>query len=109
MPRGYEQVLARSLQFRMSLQTTYWAAITLTTSAKGQSRGRKIRPMDKGVLRHPVYGRYRRTKRGRMPNPWVSQPIRPGFWSRPVREHKPRIQRELSKVIVGALRESVKG
>lgn len=109
MPKGYEQVLSQSLKHRISVKTTYWASVTLTTTAKGQKDNRKIGDIDKGILRHPVYGRYRKTKRGRKPNPWVDQPVKPGFWTRPVENAAPRIRRELTRVIATELRKATQG
>lgn len=45
-----------------------------------------LRSLDDGVLRHPVFGNRKK---------WVSQRVRPGWWTRPVTTAKPRIGREV--------------
>lgn len=111
MPKGYEQVLAKSLQHRISVKTTYWASVSLTTTAKGKKDKRKIGAIDKGILRHPVYGRHRVSHKQRrfIKNPWVDQPVKPGFWTRPVENSAPRIRRELTRVISTELRKATQG
>ena len=105
MPKGYEPVLLSSLKFKVQINARYFSSVTLTTTAGGKAKKREIRALDKGLLRHPVYGRFRVSHRTRsfIPNPWVAQKVRPGFWSRPVREAAPRIRRELVRVIADEL------
>jgi hypothetical protein len=45
---------------------------------------------DRGALRHPVFGN------GEV---WVNQPITPGWWTKPVEEHKDDIVREVDAAV----------
>lgn len=48
------------------------------------------RELNKGTLRHPVFGNRRR---------WVSQTATPLWWDRTVRTHTPRMEREVARVL----------
>lgn len=43
-----------------------------------------------GRIRHPVYGNRRR---------WVTQTAPPLWWDKPVRSHRPRMEREVARVL----------
>lgn len=85
---GYRADISRSLKFRTTMRASARsAALTLTTYADGTKERRDIRALDAGRLRHPVYGRSRRIKRGRragtaQPNPWAVTAIRAGLHRR---------------------------
>jgi len=49
--------------------------------------------IDRGRVRHPVFAR-----EGRSPS-WVNQPVRPGFFSRPVAESFPQIQKSVMQAM----------
>lgn len=106
MPSGYEAVLSRSLRFRTAVrETRHTARVTYRVYGDGRSERRDVPTLNKGILRHPVYGRTRRLRhhaRHRatsMANPWVAQSIRPGFVDRPVDRLAPTIRREMDAVI----------
>lgn len=46
--------------------------------------------LNEGRLRHPVFGNRRR---------WVTQTATPLWWDRPVRQHTPRMEREVARVL----------
>lgn len=96
MPRGYEETLSRSLRFRLSRRRG--AVIRLSVTMHGRGGGgkdRDVRRLDRGELRHPVFGRRRRTTRGKIfNNPWVRQPIPPGFWTIPAERELQHFQRD---------------
>lgn len=82
-PSGYQATLARSLKHRRSLRSTAReASVRLITNAKGKAENRDLPAIEAGNLRHPVYGRTRKTKRGPKPNPWAVTSIRAGFHKR---------------------------
>lgn len=101
MPAGYERSLEASLRFRTSLLSGAATGVRVTMHGRGGGGGdRDVRALDRGVLRHPVYGRRRRTTRGRVfNNPWVVQAVRPGFWSDPAR----RVMRQVQDGMVEAI------
>lgn len=83
IPSGFRPVLSKALRFKTSVKTQGRdVAVTFTVTAEGSSHLRKVDAMDEGILRHPVYGRYRYNKHGsRRRNKWVEQKIRAGFAS----------------------------
>ena len=90
MPKGYEQVLSRSLKIRTQVRTGRNAAVRITAVAKGRGQNRHIRALDRRILRHPLFGDR---------DWWYTQRVRPGFWSRPMHAGVPAVRRELVKVM----------
>lgn len=73
LPSGYAPVMAAGLKVRPSQSLRgSGAGLKLTGYAKGVTRRRHIRVIDRGTLRHPVWGNR---------EAWVSQKVKPGFWS----------------------------
>lgn len=96
MPAGYERPLGSSLRFR----TSFPRGATVGVSVTMDGRGRAVRALDAGILKHPVFGRRRRTTRGRVfNNPWVTQRIQPGFFTQPAR----RVLRQVQDDTVAAI------
>lgn len=50
----------------------------------------EIGKIDKGVVRHPVFGHMNR---------WVAQEVHPGFWSTPVQEAGPDVRVQVEQVL----------
>lgn len=96
MPRGYEPVLAAGLQVKIGRQTS---GVIVKVTAKGHKGLRDLPRIDAGLLRHPVYGRMRRTRRGWRPNPWVGQAVKPGVVTKPFNELEPKVLDELGKAV----------
>ena len=102
MPAGYETTLAEAMHFKVSVRTTGRSAAVEHVSVGRGKRGkrREVRALEKGVLRHPVFGRYRRIKAGWLiKNPWVRQTIVRGFWSTPVEQNKDHVREEMHDAI----------
>lgn len=93
MPSGYEE------RFRMSLRTDVEQdkprrKVSVVAWARGRNSRRDVERLDKGILRHPVFGRTRELTaggknrknviKGKYVNPWAVTTIRPGFYSNPV-------------------------
>lgn len=98
---GFTAELSRSLRIRTQIQTRYFAAVRVTLHAVGAKSRRDVGALDKGVLRHPVFGRYRVAHRQRrfILNPWVAQRITAGFWTNPVQFNKPAARNEIRQVL----------
>jgi hypothetical protein len=108
MPAGYEETLSRSLRIRIARRAS---GLRITAEAKGRKGLRDLPRMDRGALRHPVYGRMHRrvwskTKpRQRIPggqlvaNPWVSQRIKPGVVTEPFERLEPKMLDEIGKAM----------
>jgi hypothetical protein len=85
-PKGYEITFARSLKFHTKVNLVgTGAGVDFSVTATGKSQSRQIREINRGRLKHPVYGRRRLTRKGWIANPWVWQAVEPGFWDNPVR------------------------
>ncbi|HZN76030.1 MAG TPA: hypothetical protein VFC00_30735 [Micromonosporaceae bacterium] len=90
MPDGYEEVFEASTVTKVTL-----AVHGLVRKAKVAIRAfgrrghdRQVEQLEKGRLKHPVFGRG---------NAWVWQKIRPGFVSVPAKRATPKAAREIDK------------
>ncbi len=85
-PKGYEVTFVRSLRFHTKVDTRgATAGVDFSVTATGKSYSRQIKEINRGRLKHPVYGRKRLTRQGWVNNPWVWQTVKPGFFDDPVR------------------------
>ncbi len=102
---GYRSLLSRSLRHRISRRNGGQAAqVILATYADGTSERRDIKALNRGILRHPVFGRSRRVRSGSragtiMPNPWAVTSIRSGFHDRGTARAMDQAQAQLVEVI----------
>ena len=102
---GYRGEFMKSLRFRMSQRRAgRTAQVILRTYADGTSERRDIRALERGVLRHPVFGRSRRLRTGAragtaLANPWAVTTIRGGFHERGTQNASRDTERELGKVL----------
>jgi hypothetical protein len=99
---GYKEEFNKSLKFRVQRRGASAASdVTLTTYATGTSERRDIRALNKGVLRHPVYGRSRAGKRKgeRHTNPWAVTSIRDKFWDRGTKNAADEAEKRMLKVV----------
>jgi len=103
MPKsgGYSGLFSKSLRFRLDRRNgSQQARAQLITYADGTSERRDIGSLERGRLRHPVYGRGRRLKSGsHKANPWAVTSIRPGFHKRGTAHAMDEAQKQLGKVI----------
>ncbi len=98
---GYRAVIAKSLRHKTSQRTASRSAtVRLITYADGTGERRDIERLEKGELRHPVFGRSRTVRgRGRVPNPWATTRIRPGFHERGTGGAADEAQKQLLPVL----------
>lgn len=99
---GYKVTFDKSLKFRTQRKGADAASdVTLTTYATGTGERRDIRALNKGVLRHPVFGRSRAGKRKgeRIANPWAVTSIRSGFWDRGIKGAADEAEKHMRDVI----------
>lgn len=68
--------------------------------ATGTPGARNLGRLNRGQLRHPLFG-----DRGR----WFSQSVRPGFFSAPIEKRKPRIQRGIKRAMDDTAAKIAKG
>lgn len=104
MPRtgGYQAAFDKSLRFRVGRTgQSATADVKLTTYADGSSERRDIRALNKGNLRHPIFGRSRPGKRKgeRHSNPWGLTSIHAGFWDRGVSGAMASAEKQMQDVV----------
>jgi hypothetical protein len=98
---GYKAVFSKSLKFRLERRNGQQSAtVQLITYASGKAERRDIGALNRGNLRHPVFGRGRRLGNGsRSANPWAVTSIRAGFHKRGTDHAMAEAQKQLSQVI----------
>lgn len=102
LPSGYGPLMSKSVRVRTAARERRGAAsVTITVSAAGKREHRDVARINRGVLRHPVYGRRRQ--------PWVAQPVRRGFVDRPVDRLAPEVAREMQAVVDWVADQITKG
>ena len=106
MPSGYAPILSKSLRFRTSAaERRGSASVTIRIYGDGRKEKRDVVRLNRGELRHPVFGRTRplknhaRYKATSMKNPWAVQRVRKGFVDRPVDRLGPDVSREMQQVV----------
>jgi hypothetical protein len=91
MPTRYGEVLAQSTKIATRVTAGDTLRATVKVSATGKSALRDVTAHNRGSLRHPVFGRYRRTRKGLQANPWKDQVVKPGMVDDPVEEARKRV------------------
>jgi hypothetical protein len=86
MPGNYGPVLAGSLRIRTSRRGGANPAVRLI----GRAGRRRIDALDRGMLRHPLYGNRKF---------WFGQSVPPGFWTKTLERDAPRVRVELVEAI----------
>jgi hypothetical protein len=107
LPGGYAPLVAASLTVRGAATSGRGARIRVVTAGKGRKAKRDIQALNAGVLRHPVFGRYRFVKRSRASahrdvrsaRPWAVQRVRPGFFDDQAAKRHADLVRECESVI----------
>jgi hypothetical protein len=107
MPKhgGYAGLFSKSLRFRLERRNgQQQATAQLITYADGTKQRRDIVALNRGNLRHPVYGRSRRLTAGpnagnQKANPWAVTSIRAGFHKRGTDHAIEEAQKQLGKVV----------
>jgi len=91
LPSGYGPIMAKSVRYRQSTRERRGQAqVTLRIWAKGKRDKRDVRTINRGVLRHPVWGNRER---------WVAQRVRRGFVDRPLDRLSDDVRREMRLVV----------
>lgn len=91
MPSGYKWTLTRSLQWRTVVRAGgQRAALRLITTAKGVHENRDVPSLERGRLRHPLWGER---------EAWYDTKIRAGFHERGTDKASDRAVDELRQVV----------
>lgn len=97
MPSGYAPTLSRSLRFRTAVkESRHSAGVTVRVYGDGRRERRDVPSLNRGTLRHPLYGNRAR---------WFAQRLRPGFVDRPYQRLAPAVRREMQAVIDDVARQ----
>lgn len=98
LPSGYAPIIAAGLTVvpTTSLRGST-AGLRLTGTAKGVTRRRHIGTIDRGTLRHPVYGNR---------EVWVNQRVRPGFWRDPIIDEAGEAREQIQQAIRKAIQKA---
>lgn len=102
---GYQGTWTKSMKWRTELRgQARSASFRLLLFGEGTHERRDIRALESGRLRHPVYGRHRRIRRGvrrgsRDPNPWAVTSVKGGYWERGTDNAADDVEREMIKVL----------
>ena len=99
MPNRYADLIASELTVtRRTFTDPDGARVTVYARTTGGAK-RKIGRLDRGILWHPLFGRFpRRDPR----NVWreMGEPhVRPGWWSGPVEDAAPRARQEIEAAL----------
>lgn len=101
MPSGYAPTLSRSLQFRTQVRDfKHVARATWRVYGDGQKERRDVPSLNRGVLRHPLYGNRQW---------WVDQKVRKGFVDRPLDRLGADVRREMNKVVDQVAKKIARG
>lgn len=88
---GYSSVLADSYYQTVSVRSAgSGAGVTIVGRAKGKAELRDVAAVNRGVLRHPVYGHRSR---------WATTRVPPGFFDRPAKDIEPDLVRNAEAAI----------
>lgn len=92
MPSGYGPILSKSLRYRTAVRERRGSAsVQIRLYGEGKAEKRDIPAINRGTLRHPVFGRRK--------SPWVSQRVPAGFVDRPADRLGPAMAKEMQAVV----------
>lgn len=90
LPDTYAKVLSRALRFTTQTKATGWPEVTVTARAKGKVEPRRIDAINRGTLRHPLYGDRHH---------WYAQRVTPGFFDEPAERVLRDVQAEAARSV----------
>lgn len=102
MPGGYAPVLAADLKVATTVRFAGASpGVTARVSAPtGGPKGRNVRELEAGALRHPLFGDKAH---------WYRQRVRSGFASVPLKAMQPAIVRQIDSELAGVARDVERG
>lgn len=101
LPARYAAIISRSVRVRASARggAGAGASVRLVIGAKGKREKRDLFRVDKGELRHPIFGRSRTRRGRRVPSPWARQRVAAGVVTNPTQRLASRVTREVGEAI----------
>lgn len=97
---GYAALMAKAVRVTVSVLPRGKAVITARVFARGKVEHRDVRAVNRGVLRHPVFGN--RTN-------WTVTNVRPGFVDRPADRVADRVLDESAEALGRVLQRIARG
>lgn len=98
MPGGYAAVLRKDLKLSASSKGGKDPQVKI--KAKGKRKDRFVGPLDRGRLRHPLFG-----NRGY----WFEQSIEAGFWTDTLTARQDEVRAELERRMAEVVRQLAEG
>lgn len=111
---GYAATFTRSIKWRTTVRGgARSASFRLLLFGDGAHERRDIKALEDGRLRHPIYGRSRRIRRGirrgsRDPNPWAVTSIKGGYFGRGTDSSADKTEVEMAKVLADFAQRLIK-
>jgi len=105
LPSGYGHIMAKSVKVNTSLRKAQ-AVFLVKIKAKGKAEERDLREVNKGILRHPLFGKRKPTKKNK--KVWFITQVKPGFVDRPINRTISRVVDSTSHAISAVLQEIVR-
>lgn len=91
LPNPYAVQLSKSLRVRVRRRSTRDPSVRLLAVAKTKGgRERNLTALNRGRLRHPLYGNR---------SHWFNQSVRAGWWDQPLLEGSDEVRRQIVTVI----------
>lgn len=90
LPSGYTPTMRKALKFAKVVRLAQNPEVSLTVRAIGRTQERDVASINRGVLRHPLYGNRHH---------WYGQPVQPDFVTGPFRRNAPKIRRAVEQVL----------
>lgn len=88
-PAQYATLLSKNLNIRPFVRLRDEARASITV--KGRKKGRHVGSLNRGYLRHPLYGHN---------GFWYNQPVKPGFFTDPMEAKADEVRPEIRQAIV---------
>lgn len=90
LPDRYARIIQARLTTRISRSTRGASAgLRIVATAAGRGKKRRLRTIDQGTLRHPVFHM----------DTWTNQRVRTGFWTEPMEQAGEIPQRIIAKAV----------
>jgi len=86
---GYAPILARAVKVSTRIASRE-GSVALVIYARGKAEDRDLVALDRGILRHPLWGRRKH---------WYTTSVRPGLVSRPVGKLSDRLTRDVAAAV----------
>lgn len=108
MPSGFEDLFRNRLQTKVEPERARRGVVVVAWARGRTGKSRDVVRMNKGILKHPVFGRERTLKSGlKQRNPWATTAIRPRFFDDPFTFAAPKaVEGRLGQALEEVLEEA---